>query len=223
MNRIIPNVFAKDKESFEERFKKLIGISSNMQIVFMDGKFVEAKSIRLEELPYIAHAPVEFEAHLMVENPEEWVSELQDKGFSKIIFHYESLWDEKRILALINDIKNKGMEAWIALNPGTSIAKLHNFLSSIDGVLFMGHQPGIEHIDFADRVYYKIKHLRERNKKLKIQVDGGINLHNLERLNELGVDYFNIGSFIAENENPKAAMNVLEKILAKNKSRIRLF
>jgi len=87
---IIPTIFSKNKKQFNERFNKLIKISKNIQIDFMDGKFVKAKSVQLSQIPNLKKYKNNFEAHLMVKNPESWITKLKQKGFKKIIFHYSS-------------------------------------------------------------------------------------------------------------------------------------
>ena len=208
MRKIIPTVFSKNKKDFKEKFDKLIGISRELQIDFMDGNFVRAKGISLSIIPNLKNKKINFEAHLMVEQPGKWINNLKKKGFKKVILHIECKNDIKRVLDKIHKDK---MEAWIALNPSTSLKKIEEFLGQIDGVLFMGVNPGKENQKFIPRVLEKIKKLRKRNNKIKIQVDGGVNLKNIGTLKKIGVNIVNSGSFVSQNENPKGALKELKK------------
>ena len=93
MREVIPTVFAMNKGEFDERLAKLVKISKKIQIDFMDGKFVDGRGVELRDVPNLRKYRSEFEAHLMVRNPEEWFEELKEKGFKKVIFHYESIRD----------------------------------------------------------------------------------------------------------------------------------
>ena len=89
--KIIPTIFATNKSDFDKRFNLLRKISKNLQIDFMDGKLVDSKSISLNEVPNLSRYKNNFEAHLMVKNPDRWISDLEKKGFSKVIFHIEAM------------------------------------------------------------------------------------------------------------------------------------
>ena len=153
--KIVPTIFAKSKKEFNERFNKL-SISNSVQIDFMDGRFVKIKGVGIKDIPNLKNKNILFEAHLMVYDPERFVHKLKKKGFRKVIFHWESLKDILKVKKLIDKIKDKQMEAWIAINPGTSVKKVSSILGQIDGLLFMGVVPGKEGQDFILNVYTKI-------------------------------------------------------------------
>ncbi len=207
--KIIPTIFAHNKREFDLRFKKLIRLGRDLQIDFMDGRFVKSHGIKINDIPNLSKYKRKFEAHLMVKNPGRYILPLRKKGFNKIIFHYEALKNNVEISELIKRIKDAGMEAWIAINPQTQINDILVFLNQIDGVLLMGVYPGKEHQEFIPSIYNKIKILRNIDKKIKIQVDGGVNLINIGKLRGLGVNYVNSGSFISDAEEPKKVLKEL--------------
>src|SRR6267378_2103541 len=88
--KIIPTVFCKNKKDFKERFSKLIKISKEIQIDFMDGRFVKSKFIDFSAIPNLKRYNNNFEAHLMVQNPIKYILKLKKKGFKKIIFHFNT-------------------------------------------------------------------------------------------------------------------------------------
>lgn len=210
MKKIIPTIFSYDKKEFSQKFEKLIKISKNLQIDFMDGKFVKSKSIQLSKIPNLRNYKNNFEAHLMVENPEDWISKLTKKGFKKIIFHYSSTNDVRNV---IGKVKKENLFCWIAINPGVGVKKIFEFLGDVGGVLFMGVKPGKEHQDFIPNVFDKIKELRKFDKKIKIQVDGGVNEKNIKKLVKIGVNNFNSGSFISNAEKPKENFKKLKDLI----------
>jgi len=210
-NHIIPTIFATSKIEFHKRFKKLIKSSKNLQIDFMDGKFVSNKSISINQSPNLRNYSNNFEAHLMVKNPDRYIDTLKQRGFSKIIFHYESIRNKNEIISLISQIKSSKMKAFMAVNPETSIVRIKEFLDYLDGILLMGVHPGKEHQRFLTSTYSRIKQVKKISKKILIQIDGGVNFESAKKLAKLRVNYLNSGSLIAESENPKKTIKELNK------------
>ncbi len=207
--KVIPTIFATSKTEFEKRFNKLVIISKNIQIDFMDGKFVVSKSVSIKDIPNLKKISNNFEAHLMTLHPEKYLFSLKQKGFKKIIFHLESTdYPEK----IIEKIKNLNLECWIALNPETNIKSIFPYLKKVNGILFLGVHPGKEHLSFIPEVYKKISYLREKDKKIKIQVDGGVNEKVAHKLAKLKVNAINSGSYVADSPAPKEAIRKLSKI-----------
>ncbi len=216
MNSIIPTVFATSQEQFKERFNKILPLTKNIQIDFMDGSFVKSKSIQISKIPDLKKFKKNFEAHLMIFHPEKYINTIKNKGFKKIIFHLEST---KYPLKLINQIKKEKLKVFIAINPETQIKSITPYLSQVNGILFLGVYPGKEHQLFIPLVYTKIKKLRKLDKKIIIQVDGGVNEKNASKLAKLGVNIINSGSFISDSYSPKEAFKKLN-YLFKNKRKI---
>jgi len=208
--RIIPTIFAKNKSDFILRFNKLIKISKNLQIDFMDGKFVRSKGINLSAIPNLKKYKNNFEAHLMVKNPSSYIDKLKKKGFKKIIFHYSSLDNQKKIENLIIKIKKAKLSVFIAINPKVPVKKVAPFITSVNGILLMGVHPGKEHQKFISTTYNKIKELRKISKRITIQVDGGVNPAIVKKLKKSGLDIANSGSFISESKDPRKALAKLK-------------
>jgi len=213
MNRVIPTVFAYSKKDFDERFLKLIKLSKDLQIDIMDGKFVKEKSIPIKEIPDLRKYKNNFEAHLMIENPSEYIKELKKKGFKKIIFHYEAIRSDE-IEKITKKIKKFKMKAFMAVNPETPVSNALPFIHKLDGILFLGVHPGKEHQNFIEGVYSKIEELRGFSKGIKIQVDGGVNFEVAEKLKKICVDLINSGSFVSDAKDPKEIIKRLNRILS---------
>lgn len=214
MNRIIPTVFATTKNDFNERFNKLIPVSKRIHIDFMDGKFVKSHSVAISNIPSLKKNKNIFEAHLMVENPQKYLKKLKQNGFKKIIFHYEALEPEE-IASLIRKIKNFGAVPVLAINPETSTGEIKQFLPSLKEILVMGVHPGKEHQKFIPQTIQKIHALKKLNKKIIIQVDGGVSEKNIKNIFRAGADFVNSGSLIAESENPRETIINLNNLIKK--------
>tara|TARA_Y100000310_G_scaffold327843_1_gene394811 strand:- start:2254 stop:2895 length:642 start_codon:yes stop_codon:yes gene_type:complete len=210
--QIIPTIFAISKKEFDKKFKTLTPLSKKIQIDFMDKKFVTNKSVKLSDIPNLKNFDNEFEAHLMIHNPKTWIKRLKNKGFQKVIFHYETL-TEKEIPKLINEIQKLDMQAFLAINPKTREEKTFPFLKHVDGIMIMGVTPGGEHQRILRKTYYKIQNLREKSKSVIIQIDGGVNSRTAPYLVKDGANILNSGSYISKNKNPKEALEYLKSVI----------
>ena len=122
--------------------------------------------------------------------------------------HFESTKNPEKI---IFQSKKLYLNVWLAVNPETPIEKVLEFLNQVDGILFLGVRPGKEHQSFIPEVFNKIKFLRAARKKIKIQVDGGVNEKIAKKLAKLKVNFANSGSFVSDSENPKEAIRKLNQ------------
>jgi len=213
--KIIPTIFAVGKRKFDEKFNTLVNISREIQIDFMDGQFVEDKSIKLSDVPNLRNFENQFEAHLMVRDPGRWIKRLKNKGFDKVIFHWDALEDEDEVKKIINEIHKLDMEAFIAISPHIREDEIIPVIEEVDGVLIMGVRPGKERQDLLYKTYYKLENLRAMNKKVILQVDGGVNLITAKDLVKSGANILNSGSFVSKAKDPKKAYQELVEIVNK--------
>ena len=214
MTIIIPTIFATSKRMFDEKFNKLLDVSKKLHIDFMDGQFVTKHSIKLTIVPSLRDFTNEFEAHLMVRNPRSWIKRLKNKGFKKVIFHYSTMdFDESATKKLINDIRKLDMIAFVAINPEVHEDEIFGILNDVDGILIMGVHPGREKQHLLDKTYWKLKNIRNENKKVILQVDGGVNPYTAKELEKSGADILNSGSFVSRSDNPKEALKGLKDVI----------
>jgi len=209
--RVVPTIFSLDKKEFKKRFEKIVKIADKIQIDFMDGKFVPAKSLSLNDIPNLKKYKKIFEAHLMVLHPEKWFKGCKTKGFKRVIFHVESVEDPFKIISLAKKI---GLEVYIAINPSTSLKKINPIIKRnlADGILLLGVQPGKENQKLSFNIPRRIKKIKKMNGKIIVEVDGGINDKTIKKVAKAGVDKVNSGSFVSKSKNPKKQIEILEKI-----------
>jgi len=217
-NNIIPTVFSHDKKEFLKRFNRLIKVSEKIQIDFMDGKFVPAKSITMKEIPSLKKYKIEFEAHLMVKNPKPWIKEAKQKGFKRVIFHLEAV-KTSEIGDLISLSKKLNLEVYLAINPNTKLKILLKILNKIKikpkGILFLGVHPGKEGQKFQKIILRRIKKLKSKYPKIITQIDGGVNENTIKKIVKYPVDFINSGSFVSNSKNPKSQIIFLEDFFQK--------
>src|SRR3989344_7462066 len=122
--KLVPTVFAKNKKDFDLKFREIVKTNKEIQIDFMDGIFVKSKSIGLKDLPNLKKYKNKFEAHLMVKDPGNWIYDLKESGFYKVLFHYESVKDLDEINRLVFFVKSEKMVACIVFDPKNDFHKV---------------------------------------------------------------------------------------------------
>jgi ribulose-phosphate 3-epimerase len=135
-----------------------------------------------------------FEVHLMTLSPERHVEPFAEAGCGRIIFHAEATSHAHRIA---QSIRALGVQAGIALNPGTPIEMVSELVDVLDLVLVMTVNPGWGGQAFIPSCLEKVRRLRERAPNIHIEVDGGVDPHTLPLLREAGANVFVVGSFLA--------------------------
>lgn len=177
----------------------------------MDGHFVPAltfgptmvKSLR-------SHSDKLFDCHLMLAEPEKWVSTFAEAGADIISVHVEACAD---LSSLLKKIRSLGVKAGVVLNPETPVALIEKQLSDVDVVLQMTVTPGAGGQTFIIETLDKIDQLvtLRQTKKLDflIEVDGGINSETAKLCREHQVDVVVAGSSIYQSENSAAAIQAL--------------
>ncbi|MDD3102175.1 MAG: ribulose-phosphate 3-epimerase [Patescibacteria group bacterium] len=195
--QIIPAVLEKDFKEVEEKINICRGIFKLIQIDIGDNIFVKNKTWQNASDLKNFNVQMNFEVHLMVENPRLVVKKWFFKKIKRIIFHLEADKNPKQILKLI---KQKGFQAGLAINPRTSLEKLKNIPPELlDEVLFMGVEPGFSGQKFEKSILKKIKSFHKMFPKVKIGVDGGVNPKTASLLEKSGANYLFVGSYFWKN------------------------
>jgi len=128
----------------------------------------------------------------------------------RIIVHIETIKDFN---LLYNETKKEGTELGLAICPETSIKQLYPYINKISFVLILGVTPGPSGQEFETYVLDKIKELKRKYPKVKLEVDGGINLENVKNICETGADYLAVGSYIFDSPKPLEALNILKQTI----------
>ncbi len=178
----------------------------------MDGVFVPNISFGFSIIKSIkSYSKKPLDVHLMIVNPEKYIERFAEAGAYFITVHYEAC---PHLHSTVQQIKNTGAKAGVALNPHTDVGLLKPILKDLDMVLIMTVNPGFGGQSFIESSYEKIRDLRilsrELNPELLIQVDGGISTDNIKQLHDAGVDVFVAGTFVFKSENPVNTINVLK-------------
>ena len=178
----------------------------------MDGHFVPNISFGADILHDVHQITnMELDVHLMISDPMFHVDRFIKAGASYISFHIEAMESVEKTHELIKKIKEAGVKASIALNPGTSYEAVIPFLDEIDMILVMSVQPGFGGQKFNPVAINKIAALSKykKEKNFLIEVDGGINATTIQDVRKAGCDLFVAGSAVFNQNDRKKAVEAL--------------
>ena len=184
-------------------------------IDIMDGVFVPNISFGMPVLKSInEYAKKPLDVHLMIINPEKYVEKFAELGSNILTVHYEVCKDNMH--EVIKSIKKNGMKAGIAINPDTDVSVLEEFIKTIDLVIVMGVFPGFSGQSFIEDTYERCKTVKEiinrNNSECKIEIDGGVTVHNAKKLLDNGANVLVSGSHVFKAENPTEIIKKLKSL-----------
>jgi ribulose-phosphate 3-epimerase len=200
MMKIVPSLLAEDFRTFTELVRKSESFTDYVQFDLMDGKFVATRSFPVQALNQL-ETSVAFEVHLMIEDPASALRGMKNEKLRQVIFHIESKVDAPKFIHMI---KERGLKAGVAVNPETA-ADLVRLLQTVDSILLLTVDPGRYGSPFKPDVLKKVARIREFNSEVRIGVDGGVSLDNLDQIKDAGVDYACVGSRILLQPDPAAS------------------
>lgn len=171
----------------------------------MDGKFVKNNNLdnMYEKFKIIDNISIlKKEVHLMTYNLKERIDEYALNNVSIITIHKDAI-ENNSLDEIIKYIKSYNIQAGIAIKPNENIEDIFPYLKNIAKVTIMSVEPGKGGQTFIEETYKKISKLKEEIKKqglyTLIQVDGGINDSNIQKIYKSGADSVVIGSYLAKD------------------------
>ncbi len=171
MVTVIPAIMPKSLAELEEQLAKIWSWAPRVQLDVLDGVFTPNKTIGPEMLNQI-DTIVQWDVHLMVEEPEKWVKRCVMGGVDRVFGQVERMNDRT---AFIADAQSEGLGVGLAYDIETSLGGLEEVIDDLDAILLMSVKAGGQAREFDERVLEKIKEVRRMNKRIPIVIDGGIN------------------------------------------------
>lgn len=180
----------------------------------MDGVFVPNISFGfpvIKSIQDIATKPLD--VHLMIVEPQKFVSQVRDCGAEYMNVHYEACTHLHRT---VQQIKAAGMKAAVTINPATPVEVLRDIIVELDMVLLMSVNPGFGGQTFIKRTIDKTVRLRqliqETGARAEIEVDGGVNSDTGKDLANAGADILVAGSYVFSSSDPIATIKALSNL-----------
>lgn len=213
--KIAPSILAANFNHLEKDIQMINeSVAEFIHCDIMDGVFVPNISFGIpviEHVKEVAEKPLD--VHLMISNPDNFITAFANAGASWLTVHYETC---PHLHRTISAIKENGMKASVCLNPHTPVSVLSEIISDLDMVLLMSVNPGFGGQQFISNTYKKVRQLKnligENNSACLIEVDGGVNFDTGKQLIEAGADILVAGSFVFNSENPKDTIRQLSEL-----------
>jgi ribulose-phosphate 3-epimerase len=178
----------------------------------MDGHFVPNITIGVpvvQSLRQIARVPLD--VHLMIEEPDRYIEAFVKAGAAMVSVHVEVL---PHLHRTVQAIKALGAKAGVVLNPATPAASLHDIAGDVDYVLVMSVNPGFGGQTFIPRSESKVREVRalldRAGNRAPIEIDGGIDQHNVARVVAAGAEIIVAGSAVFHTPDPERATRELK-------------
>ncbi len=214
MAEIAPSILAADFSRLGEQIQAVReGGASIIHVDVMDGHFVPNLTVGVPVVASLRKATdLLLDVHLMIEEPERYISDFAEAGADMISVHPEATHHLNRALHMIRD---RDIEAGAAINPATPVGVLSEVLPILDYVLVMSVNPGFAGQEFLPNSLEKIRQLKrlrdERGLAFRIEVDGGIGLENLSDLVRAGAEILVAGTSVFHSPDPGATVREMLK------------
>ena len=212
---LAPSLLAADFGNLQQAIEMVNASEADwFHIDVMDGVFVPNISYGMPVLSVIQkHATKPLDVHLMIVDPDRYISTFGKLGSDILTVHYEACTHLHRTLQAI---KAEGMKAGVALNPHTPVVLLEDIIQEVDVLLLMSVNPGFGGQSFIENTYKKVRQakmlIEQAGASTLIEIDGGVNLKNAKALVEAGADALVAGSFVFNAANPTQTIADLKHI-----------
>jgi ribulose-phosphate 3-epimerase len=213
---IAPSILSADFTKLGEEVRAVAAVGADwIHADIMDGHFVPNITMGpmiVEAVRRVTELPID--VHLMIENPERYISDFAEAGANYISIQVETCDHLDRTLNLI---KECGAHAGAVLNPSTPLVALEWVLDLVDYVLIMSVNPGFGGQTFIPTSLGKLKSLRQmieqQGKSILIEIDGGINEKTIAEASRAGADVFVAGSAIFGSPDYKRTIDNFHKLI----------
>jgi ribulose-phosphate 3-epimerase len=200
--RINPSILSADFVNFESEFASIAN-GDLIHIDVMDNHFVPNLTFGLQMVQRMQQITLKpLDVHLMISNVDKWASSYAECGVYSVTFHAEA---SASPVSLARKIRSIGARVGVAIKPGTEVDSFLDDLAEFDQLLIMTVEPGFGGQALIESTLEKVSKARRRIDREKLdvwlQVDGGIDETNIQRVAEMGADTFVAGSAVFNSED----------------------
>jgi ribulose-phosphate 3-epimerase len=216
MAEIAPSILSADFRRLGEQIATVERAgASYIHVDVMDGHFVPNLTVGPFIVEWVRKATkLPIDAHLMIENPDNFIGAFARAGANMISVHPEATYHLNRT---INYIRQAGCQAGVVLNPATPLAMIEEIVAEVDYVLLMSVNPGFSGQKFIPSSLDKLRRLRDlirmKNSPARIEIDGGIGPDNAAEVVAAGAEILVAGSAVFGAENPAEALKDLLRVV----------
>ncbi len=215
MSLVSPSLLSANFARLEDEIDMLNRSDADMiHLDIMDGVFVPNISFGfpvIDGIKDICKKPLD--AHLMIVEPEKWVSRVRDCGAAIMNVHVEAT---RHLNRLVESIRQAGMKPAVTLNPATPLCMLEEVICDVDMVLLMSVNPGFGGQKFIENIIDKTRRLKgmiaDSSSNALIEVDGGINASTGAAVVEAGADILVAGNYVFKSLQPEEAIRTLKAL-----------
>tara|TARA_B000000609_G_C24027173_1_gene268604 strand:+ start:65 stop:709 length:645 start_codon:yes stop_codon:yes gene_type:complete len=211
--KVSPSILAADFANLSEECSKIDKSNADwFHLDIMDGLFVPNISFGMPVVRTIRQLTKKpLDVHLMIVQPEKYITEFINLGSNIITVHIEAT---NNLNQIINKIHESSLKSGIAINPQTPISDLKEYINKVDLICLMGVNPGFAGQKFIESTHERLQELKHliisSGSSALIEVDGGVNKENYQKLKSNGADVLVAGSYIFNSPNYNIAIDNLK-------------
>lgn len=212
--KIAPSILSADFANLKDDVSVVENAGAEyLHIDIMDGHFVDNLTFGANVVKALRkHSELVFDCHMMVDEPEKYITDLKNAGADIVGVHLEATPHIHRVLS---QIKASGMKAEVVLNPGTPVMAAVEVLPLVDQVLIMTVDPGFGGQAFIPETVAKVAELaaykKEHGLDFEIEVDGGINAETIKEVAQVGATVAVAGSYVFNAKDPAMQITTLKE------------
>lgn len=202
MIRIVSAIDESTRPEFEQVLVRLANLGTDIQIDLDDGSFSGYKTVHADQIADLLanyKQKINFEAHLMVQQPFEYIPKLIESGVRKFFLQYEI---DDNMRNLLENIEKEDCLVGLAIGPETPVADVEPFLELVDSVNIMTVTPGRQGQPFEKINLDKIRDLKNIAFPGEIEVDGGIDDKTILQVKTFDPNTLVVGHFLTKAEQP---------------------
>ena len=214
MVEIAPSILSADFTRLGEEIAAVErGGAGVIHVDVMDGHFVPNITVGLPVVKAVKRATqLPIDTHLMITQPGIYAEQFVDAGARMVSVHVEI---DPHLNRTLTALKKKGAMAGVAINPATPLVALEEALAFADYILLMSVNPGFGGQQFIPTSLDKVRRLRrmidDRGLKTRIEIDGGIDRHNIAQIVAAGAEIIVAGSAVFNESDPAQAVRELRE------------